>query len=38
MKDIPTIAVVGTFVSKGEEYLFLKERIEARGLHALTVD
>ncbi len=38
MKDIPTIAVVGTFDSKGEEHLFLKERIEARGLHALTVN
>ncbi|MBW2031429.1 MAG: Tm-1-like ATP-binding domain-containing protein, partial [Deltaproteobacteria bacterium] len=33
-----TIAVLGTFDSKGEEHLFLKERIERRGLRALTIN
>jgi len=33
-----TIAVVGTFDSKGEEHLFLKERIEKRGFSALTIN
>jgi len=32
------IAVVGTFDSKGEEHLFLKERIEGRGLPTLTIN
>ena len=32
------IAVVGTFDSKGEEHLFLKERIEGRGLSTLTIN
>ncbi len=31
------VAVLGTFDSKGEEHLFLKERIEARGATAVTV-
>jgi uncharacterized protein (UPF0261 family) len=38
MKKNSTIAVVGTFDSKGEEHLFLKERIEARGFRVLTVN
>jgi uncharacterized protein (UPF0261 family) len=33
-----TVAVVGTFDSKGEEHLFLKHCIERRGLSALTVN
>jgi uncharacterized protein (UPF0261 family) len=31
------VAVVGTFDSKGEEHHFLKERIEERGIPALTI-
>jgi len=31
------VAVVGTFDSKGEEHRFLKERIEERGIPALTI-
>lgn len=31
------IAVLGTFDSKGEEHLFLKERIEARGFQTVTL-
>jgi uncharacterized protein (UPF0261 family) len=38
MKKNSVIAVVGTFDSKGEEHLFLKERIEARGLRVLMVN
>ena len=38
MKKTPAIAVVGTFDSKGEEHLFLKNRIEALGLQVLTVN
>ena len=38
MKPAPAVAVVGTFDSKGEEHLFLKDRIEARGLPALTMN
>jgi uncharacterized protein (UPF0261 family) len=34
----PAIAVVGTFDSKGEEHLFLKDCIEKRGIPALTVN
>jgi len=33
-----TIAVVGTFDSKGEEHLFLKRQIEVRGFRALTIN
>ncbi|MBW1997852.1 MAG: Tm-1-like ATP-binding domain-containing protein [Deltaproteobacteria bacterium] len=33
-----TIAILGTFDSKGEEHLFLKERIEKRGLGTLTIN
>jgi uncharacterized protein (UPF0261 family) len=32
-----TIAIIGTFDSKGNEYLYLKDRIEALGLKTLTV-
>jgi len=32
------IAIVGTFDSKGEEHLFLKERIEGRGIPTLTIN
>ena len=34
----PTIAVVGTFDSKAEEHIFLRDRIEQRGLATLTVN
>jgi len=33
-----TIAVVGTFDSKAEEHLFLKDRIKEHGLSALTIN
>ena len=38
MNQNAAIAVVGTFDSKGEEHLFLKERIEERGSRALTIN
>lgn len=38
MKEKKTIAVVGTFDSKGDEHLFLKKQIEARGCRALTIN
>ena len=38
MNKNPAIAVVGTFDSKSEEHLFLKERIELNGLNALTIN
>ena len=34
----PTIAVVGTFDSKAEEHLFLKDRIEQKGLTTFTIN
>ena len=34
----PTIAVVGTFDSKAEEHFFLKNRIEQKGLNALSLN
>ncbi|MGW8301733.1 MAG: Tm-1-like ATP-binding domain-containing protein [Desulfobacterales bacterium] len=34
----PTIAVVGTFDTKAEEHIFIKNRIEQTGLGALTVN
>lgn len=37
MTQAPAVVVVGTFDSKGEEHRFLKERIEQRGVHAMTV-
>jgi len=38
MEKIPTIAVLGTFDSKAEEHIFLKERIEQKGLRTLTIN
>lgn len=38
MKKKPAIAIVGTFDSKGEEHLFLKDCIEKRGILTLTVN
>jgi uncharacterized protein (UPF0261 family) len=38
MKTDGAIAVVGTFDSKAEEHMFLKEQIEQRGLQALTIN
>ena len=38
MTKTRAIAVVGTFDSKGEEHLFLKERIEVRGIPTLTIN
>jgi uncharacterized protein (UPF0261 family) len=38
MNKKPAIAVVGTFDSKAEEHIFLKDRIEQRGLAALTIN
>ncbi len=38
MKIDPAIAVVGTFDSKAEEHLFLKDRIEQRGLRTLAIN
>ena len=34
----PAIAVLGTFDSKSEEHIFLKEQIEQRGLRTLTIN
>ena len=38
MKKKTAIAIVGTFDSKGEEHLFLKDCIEKRGILTLTVN
>jgi uncharacterized protein (UPF0261 family) len=38
MTTASAIAVLGTFDSKSEEHLFLKKRIEERGLRTLTVN
>ncbi len=38
MNNLPAVAIVGTFDSKGEEHLFLKDRIEDLGLQTLTVN
>ncbi len=38
MEQEGVVVVLGTFDSKGEEHLFLKEGIEARGLKALTIN
>ncbi len=38
MPEKPTIAVVGTFDSKAEEHIFLKNRIEQKGLSSLTIN
>jgi uncharacterized protein (UPF0261 family) len=37
MKKDATVAVIGTFDSKAEEHLFLKERVEQRGCRALMI-
>jgi uncharacterized protein (UPF0261 family) len=33
-----TVALIGTFDTKGEEFSFLRERIESAGLRTLTID
>lgn len=33
-----TIAIVGTFDSKGEEFLFLKKEIEKNNIRTITID
>ena len=38
MRQDSAIAIVGTFDSKGEEHLFLKQCIERRGLTTLTIN
>ncbi len=38
MKEDGAIVVVGTFDSKGQEHLFLKECIEKRGVRSLTIN
>jgi len=38
MKKTPGVAVLGTFDSKAEEHIFLKEQIEHRGLRVLTIN
>jgi len=38
MNTKPVIAIVGTFDTKAEEHIFLKDRIEQMGLGALTVN
>ena len=37
MNQNAAIVIVGTFDSKGEEHLFLKERIELRGFRTITI-
>ncbi len=38
MDKVAAIAVLGTFDSKAEEHIFLKEQIEQRGLRVLTIN
>jgi len=38
MEKTPAIAVLGTFDSKAEEHIFLKDQIEKRGLLAMTIN
>ena len=38
MDKTPVVAVLGTFDSKAEEHIFLKERIEQKGLRTLTIN
>jgi len=38
MDKISSIAVLGTYDTKGEEHLFLKERVEKQGLRALMIN
>jgi uncharacterized protein (UPF0261 family) len=35
---MPTIAIIGTLDTKGEEFRFLKEEVERRGARALVID
>ena len=37
MKTGPAIAIVGTFDSKAEEHIFLRDRIEEKGFRVLTI-
>src|SRR5712692_1555576 len=36
-ETMPTIAIIGTLDTKGEEYHFLKEEVERRGARALVI-
>jgi uncharacterized protein (UPF0261 family) len=38
MEKTPVIVVLGTFDSKAEEHIFLKEQIEQKGLRTLTIN
>jgi len=38
MEKTPAIVVLGTFDSKAEEHIFLKEQVEQRGLRVLTIN
>ncbi len=38
MDNTPSIAILGTFDTKGEEHLFLKNCIEKRGVRTLTIN
>ena len=38
MEKTPAIAVLGTFDSKSEEHIFLKNQIEQRGIETLTIN
>ncbi len=38
MDKISSIAVLGTYDTKGEEHLFLKERVEKQGFCALMIN
>ena len=38
MEKTPAIAVLGTFDSKAEEHIFLKEQIEQNGKRTLTIN
>lgn len=35
---MPTIAIIGTFDTKGAEFAFLRERVELHGTHTVTVN
>ena len=37
MEKISSIAVLGIFDTKGEEHLFLKERVEKQGLRVIMI-
>jgi uncharacterized protein (UPF0261 family) len=38
MKTDTAIVIIGTFDTKGEEHIFIKERVEERGLETITVN